>query len=50
MLLLIFYSDTEFMGAGYEDGSDTSEGSSGTGNLAATGVAPMAPLSVTQVS
>ena len=33
----------------YEDGSDTSEGSTGTGNLS-TGVAGLAPLPVTRVS
>lgn len=41
------HSDTEFM-ASYEDGSDTSEGSTGTGNLS-TGVAALAPLPVTRV-
>ena len=35
--------------ASYEDGSDTSEGSTGTGNLS-TGVAALAPLPVTRVS
>jgi Max protein len=42
------HSDTEFMGGNYEDGSDTSEGSTGTGNLSA-GVAALAPLPVTRV-
>ena len=37
------------MGGAYEDGSDTSEGSTGTGNLSA-GVAALAPLPVTRVS
>ena len=49
IFLYIFSSDTEFMAANYEDGSDTSEGSTGTGNLSA-GVAGMAPLPVTRVS
>lgn len=42
------HSDTEFMASAYEDGSDTSEGSTGTGNLSG-GVAALAPLPVTRV-
>ena len=44
---MLFHSEAEFMGASaYEDGSDTSEGSSG--NLAGAAAA-MPPLGVTQV-
>ena len=39
------------MAGNYEDGSDTSEGSTSTGNIPSSGVAAaMAPLPVTRVS
>jgi len=44
------HSETEFMAGNYEDGSDTSEGSTSTGNIPSSGVAAaMAPLPVTRV-
>jgi len=43
-------SETEFMAGNYEDGSDTSEGSTSIGNIPSSGVAAaMAPLPVTRV-
>jgi Max protein len=42
------HSDMEFSASAYEDGSDTSEGSTGTGNLSG-GATALAPLPVTRI-
>ena len=47
---ILFYSETEFMASAYEDGSDTSEGSTGTGNLASVGASALATLPAARVS
>ena len=38
------------MASAYEDGSDTSEGSTGTGNLASVGASALATLPAARVS
>jgi len=43
------HSETEFMASAYEDGSDTSEGSTGTGNLASVGASALATLPAARV-